>query len=166
MVPAEMASTQIFQQAGVRLTWRNCGQRNPCQVIPDTEQVFLRIVHGSFSDALGCSFVTQAGGRNAVVTFGNVQRLARSTGIPMPQLLAAVLAHEIEHLMLGPAHTGKDLMHGCWDLRDLSHLGQGQLKFDANQSRRIQVAVLAVSTGARPRCGRKSVALASQAMDE
>ncbi len=105
MLPAEMEGSRILQRAGIRLIWRNCGQRDSCQVTPDTPPVFLRIVPGCFSEALASSFVTQAGGSNAVVAFGNVQRLARSTGIPMPRLLGAVLAHEIGHLMLGPAHS-------------------------------------------------------------
>lgn len=145
MLPAEVENGRILQRAGVRLRWRNCGQRDPCLAIGDTNPVFVRIVKGSFSDGLGCSFVTQAGGSNAVVAFGNVQRLARSNGIPMPQLLAAVLAHEIGHLMLGPTHSGDGLMHGSWDVRDLSHLNQGQLKFDPNQCIRMRAAVLARS---------------------
>lgn len=143
MVPAEMASSRIFQRARVRLTWRNCGQRDPCQIVPGSQPVFLRIVQGSFGDGLACSFVTQAGGSHALVAFGNVQRLARVSGIPLPQVLAAVLAHEIGHLLLGPAHSRMGLMHGHWDLRDLSYLGQGQLKFHPNQRNQLQAAVLA-----------------------
>lgn len=145
MVPVEVESSRILQRAGVRLRWRNCERRDPCLAIQATNPVFLRIVQGSFSDGLGCSFVTQAGGNNAVVAFGNVQRFAQSTGIPMQQLLAAVLAHEIGHLILGPAHSQNGLMHGSWDRRDLSRLSQGQLKFDANQCIRMRAAVLARS---------------------
>ena len=145
MVSAEKASSRIMQRAGVRLIWRNCGQRDVCEVLPDENPLVLRIVQGSFGDRLACSFVTQAGGSNAVVGFGNVQRLAASSGIPLPQVLAAVLAHEVGHLLLGPAHSRIGLMHSSWDTRDLSHLGQGQLKFDFDQSSRLQSALRARS---------------------
>ncbi|HSU32755.1 MAG TPA: hypothetical protein VLJ11_16120 [Bryobacteraceae bacterium] len=62
-----------------------------------------------------------------------------------PKILGAVMAHEIGHLMLGPAHSRNGLMHGAWDVRDLCHLGQRQLKFDLDQTRRIQAAVRARS---------------------
>jgi len=144
-VRVELESSRILERAGVRLIWRNCGHNDPCEVVPNSGYVILRIVKGTRSDGLGCSFVTQSGGIDAVVRFGNVQRLAGSTRISESQILAAVMAHEIGHLMLGPAHSRTGLMHGNWDVRDLCHLEQRQLKFDLDQCRRIQAAVLARS---------------------
>ncbi|HEX4164807.1 MAG TPA: hypothetical protein VHZ55_04980, partial [Bryobacteraceae bacterium] len=54
-------------------------------------------------------------------------------------------AHELGHLLLGPAHTETGLMHGNWDVHDLCRLEQRQLKFDPDQRQRIHVAVLARS---------------------
>ena len=150
LLRAEVESSRILERAGVGLIWRNCGNDDPCQIAPDSDHVILRIGKEMRSGGLGCSFVRQAGGVVAVIGLGNIQRLASSTRIAESQILAAVMAHEIGHLMLGPAHSGNGLMHGNWDVHDLCQLEQRQLKFDPDQCKRIQAAVLARSRPERP----------------
>jgi len=145
LVQAEADSSKILERAGVRLNWRNCRPEDPCPIAPDFVHVSMRIVNHTGGEGLGCSLVTNAGGADAAASLENVQRLARASGILAWQILAAVMAHEIGHLMLGPSHSGSGLMHGNWDVHDLGHLGQRQLKFDLAQSTRLKAAVLARS---------------------
>jgi hypothetical protein len=135
----------MLERAGVRLIWRNCGFDNPCKTGPGSKEISLGIVKETGKGGLGCSFVTRAGGVNAFIGFGNIQRLAVASRISESQILAAVIAHELGHLLLGPAHTETGLMHGNWDVHDLCRLEQRQLKFDPDQCQRIHVAVLARS---------------------
>ena len=142
---AEVESSRILERAGVRVIWQNCRHDDPCKSATDSEDITLRILEQTGKSGLGCSLVTRSGGVSAVIGFGNIQRLAESTRIPKSQILGAVMAHEVGHLMLGPAHSETGLMHGHWDVRDLSHLEQRQLKFDPDQCGRMRAAVLARS---------------------
>ncbi|MFZ0589055.1 MAG: hypothetical protein WAM39_01100 [Bryobacteraceae bacterium] len=148
LIKAEAASSRILQCAGVQLIWRNCGPDDRCQPAPDSEPVLLRIVKET-RGGLGCSLVSQAGGIHAVIGFENIRKLAALSRISESQVLGAVMAHKVGHLLLGPAHSTNGLMRSNWDVHDLCRLDQGQLRFDLDQCRRIRAAALA-----RSRCDR------------
>ncbi len=142
---AEPEASHIVERAGLSLIWRNCSPGDPCEAASDARYLVLLIVKETGKSGLGCSFVSQAGGQKAIIGLGNIERLSALSKISKSQILAAVIAHEIGHLLLGPAHTQTGIMHGNWDVHDLCRLEQRQLKFDPDQCRRIHAAVLARS---------------------
>jgi hypothetical protein len=57
-------------------------------------------------------------------------------------MLAQVIAHEIEHLLLGPnSHSSSGIMLGEWRLQDLGSISRGGIGFTPQQCERIQMEV-------------------------
>jgi hypothetical protein len=146
LLPAEAETGWVFEQTRIRLIWENCGPADLCPVAQDPPHVSLVIGSGlRRRDALGCTRVNGAEGAAAFIGIDTVQRFAAASRIPVPIILAAVMAHEMGHLLLGPAHARSGLMHGYWDQDDLAHLSQRRLKFDLDQCTRLKAVVLARS---------------------
>jgi hypothetical protein len=70
-------------------------------------------------------------------THGTITRNATSG-----QILGAMIAHELGHLMLNLAsHSETGIMRGNWDLKDLGDIADGVLCFTPQQSERIQTDI-------------------------
>jgi hypothetical protein len=59
--------------------------------------------------------------------------------------LGFVIVHEIGHLLLGNAHSEEGIMRANWTSRDLRRATQGQLRFTAEQVRRMRVTAISIS---------------------
>lgn len=77
------------------------------------------------------------GGR-ALVFMDRVEKRAQSARIDTSRLLAAVMAHEIGHMLLNDAHSDTGLMRPHWGDRDLQLIDMGALRFSANEPDRIR----------------------------
>jgi hypothetical protein len=77
------------------------------------------------------------GGR-ALVFVDRVEKRAKSARIDMSRLLAAVMAHEIGHMLLNDAHSATGLMRPHWGDRDLQLIDMAALRFSANEPDRIR----------------------------
>jgi hypothetical protein len=84
----------------------------------------------STADALGMAMPEL--GRGAVFLSRVSERVAASAGrVSLSSLLGCVLAHEIGHLLLGPAHAAAGVMRADFGKREFDLAGQRQLVFTA-----------------------------------
>jgi hypothetical protein len=77
------------------------------------------------------------GGR-ALVFVDRVEKLAQSARVETPRLLAAVIAHELGHMLLADAHSDTGLMRPHWGDRDLQLIDMGALRFSAGEPDKIR----------------------------
>jgi hypothetical protein len=91
--------------------------------------VLAQTFHSSTSDG--------PGGR-ALVFVDRVAKRAESARIEVTRLLAAVIAHELGHMLLADAHSETGLMRPHWGDRDLQLIEMGALRFSAGEPDRIR----------------------------
>jgi hypothetical protein len=111
------------------------------RILPDSMANRFRFVH---SDALGFASLCGGFSSNAWVLYDRVTDFALMRTFPRERLLAAVIAHELGHLLLGDNnHPGAGLMHASWSRGELSAIECGQLGFRDTERKRIQAGVIA-----------------------
>ena len=135
-------AVRIFREAGIELKWVNCsggGTAAECRVISDSKQLVLQIVPGgkTSSDLVcGVAFLGEDGrGKYADIFYPRIiERARREDGIDAADLLGAVAAHEIGHLLLGShAHSWTGIMASLWRKESLRELKMGSLFFTREQ---------------------------------
>jgi hypothetical protein len=159
---AQQHVNRIFADAGVGIAWRECRTpRGPSAASPDTctdvlqpAELMLRLLTSPFSQAealttFGYSLV-DTGTRSGVLATVYPDRTAttaRRLLIDPGGLLAAAVAHELGHLLLGtPAHSADGLMRAHWSdavLRD-----DGERAWQLSREEAAQFAALRPPTGA------------------
>jgi hypothetical protein len=88
---------------------------------------------------LGFSLPFAPAGVNVVVYFDRVLRLSRETGVPLPNLLAHAIAHEIGHVLLRTEkHTSSALMMDTWRQPEFARMRHWGLLFSGSQSLQIR----------------------------
>jgi hypothetical protein len=159
---AESGARRIFNASGVDVVWLACLEVSS-QSQPGVDQdcvgpyggttVVLRIVSeppsakATASDAV---FGAAMGSAVASVFYGRLTELThdfRGNDSEIPAFLGIAVAHELGHLLLGPAsHSPTGVMCANWDWSRLHAALMGQLFFTAPQSREIRKEVLARTT--------------------
>ena len=82
------------------------------------------------------------GARIVNVFWDRVQNEACRYNVPISDMLAQVIAHEIGHLMLGSnSHSPSGIMMGKWKLQDLGTISRGGIGFTPEQREHIQTEV-------------------------
>ena len=124
-----------------------------CQTLPTPDQFVLHIVptgRTSTDSVFGVAFLGSDGrGKYCDVFFHRIEEEHRKSGANTSQLLGAVAAHELGHLLLGSnAHSLAGVMTPVWEDQILSKVAMGTLYFTSEQS-----AVM------RTRIGRKELQL-------
>jgi hypothetical protein len=76
------------------------------------------------------------------IFYHRIDELA-AQGYRADRILGYVMAHEIAHILIGPAHSEEGIMRAGWTPRDLQHISLGlSLDFSGEQSRKLRLAVL------------------------
>lgn len=157
---AEKQAEQVFQRAGIVVTWLNCTvpaaseeASRTCREAVFPEHLHLRIVRASLglkAEAMGVSFQAEDGsGCYADLFYAPMEQLRRSDGTDIASLLGHVAAHEIGHLLLGTnSHSPAGIMHAHWTADDLARSKIGGLIFQEKESLRMK-ARLATTVQAR-----------------
>ena len=154
---AERETKRIFRKTGVETAWIECRvstaePRTPACERPFTSSdLFLRLLPPhmaralpSYADTFGITFAgTDRPGTDAVILYGRVAALARTEYLYEQDILAAVMAHEIGHLLVGGGHSPTGIMRAKWNRRELLLAGRGQLVFTPEQSLLIRDEVAA-----------------------
>lgn len=138
-------AARIFHQAQIKLVWVNCSARNvgrECRIGPTRNDLVLHVIprgKTSSDSVFGGSYLSEEGiGRYADVFFERIERAHQISGTAVPQLLGAVAAHEIGHLLLGlHAHTWMGIMSARWSTEELRKMGMGSLLFTRQQADRM-----------------------------
>jgi len=157
---AENETARIFQRAGLRIEWRDVPIFSlQSRSIPPDEpalgptDVFLRIVPSSSAgplnksqESLGCALPSskQRVASDAWVFSDRVEKVAAQAIASRDQILAAAMAHEIGHLLLGlNPHSVEGVMRGDWRREEYVSAAQGRLLFTPHQAQQIRAEVLA-----------------------
>jgi len=157
---AEGEARRIFQQAGVRTIWLNCSPKLEeekrhsanCSLVDDSH-LALKILQtvensrlGESADVLGTAILFEnKTAYYAYAYYDRIQQLAESRNLG-DELLAAVLVHEIGHLLLeSNAHSLSGIMCARWSGDELRQVSEGIMYFTPVQSRQIRARVDQIS---------------------
>ena len=82
--------------------------------------------------------------RDAIIFYQRALDLARTGYVHEQEILAAAMAHEIGHLLLGSnSHSSTGIMRAKWNRDELELARLGRLLFTPEQSALIRAEVLA-----------------------
>jgi hypothetical protein len=144
----------VFAQAGVELTWLDCGTparrviHAGCAAIAYPTHFSIRLVENSVGvaqDAFGQSFQNERGeGNYANVYVGPLASSKALSVVNEGDLLGCVVAHEVGHLLLGVnSHSSRGLMRGFWRAEELYLAANGELMFSASETDRLRARYFA-----------------------
>ena len=156
LAEAQERATAVMNQAGVSLTWLDCGtpgSRAPesgCSAIAFPQHFSVRLVSKatpSKADIFGQSFQDEAGeGNYTVVYYPGLAGSKVAETLHTGKLLGLVVAHEVGHLLLGRnSHSADGLMAAVWQMSELRQATQGNLFFSHDQSDRMRARYFAAS---------------------
>jgi hypothetical protein len=142
---------RIFAAAGVGAVWINCSahfsaDKDACRISSDRKQFVVHIIpkgKTSTDSVFGEAFIGDDGiGKYADIFFDRIEAMHAQCGIDTSQLLGAVAAHELGHLLLGVhAHSWLGLMAPVWQKEILRHVNMGDLLFTREQAVRLQLRI-------------------------
>jgi hypothetical protein len=154
---AEQETAMIFREAGVETVWVDCRvstaepQSPACKQPFSSSDLFLKLLPPSMAravpsdgDTFGLALTEKdRPGADAIIFYGRVAELARAESLYQWDILAAVMAHEIGHLLLGGDHSPTGIMRAKWDHDVLKLAARRQLQFTPKQSLLIRDEVAA-----------------------
>ncbi len=162
---SEREAGRILAQARIPVAFVPCPSwpgeiaANPvCAGPPPETEVVVHILGASAShrtaEEHAFGFAAMADGRPfatyAGIFYDRVAAWSQARLSSPAQMLGAVLAHEIGHLLLGTAaHSRSGIMAATWDRLQLELLEQGRLFFSAPQTHRLWQNVVRRSKEAR-----------------
>jgi hypothetical protein len=127
---AESVAAFILDRAGISVRWSGSGGYHV--------QITKSPLHGLSTDAAGFAVLTQGDSSYAAISYPAVEETANSLEADPVTLLGASLAHEVGHLLLGPAHTATGIMRAHFALHDVEMASRGELLFSADQAARLR----------------------------
>lgn len=144
---AEATAASLFHAGGIDIAWANCELAPEGDDAVQQHWFTLRLRDGEpfitpgpgAMDTLGEAFFSEdQAGYIADVYYQPVKEIADNREAEFPRLLGYVMAHELGHLLLGPAHAREGIMRADWDPRDLQAIRQGYLRFRPAEAARMR----------------------------
>jgi hypothetical protein len=150
---AQREAGRIYRQIGVHVEWIDCpmSERGTRPAVCDTRRgpsnLELRLLSRSMAKGLGfdstaMGFALQphdGPGSLANVFTHRAAELAVNRNLDHAVILGHLIAHELAHLLLGPArHSAGGLMRDGWGKRELAWAAQGSLTFLPSEAERIR----------------------------
>jgi hypothetical protein len=164
LISSEKVADVILEKAGIEPVWVNCplSQKEAhaypsCDSEMGTGDLVLRILPRHMAaklhltdDPLGfaqtCSETEPACELN--VLYNQIEELG-THGYRADRIMGHAIAHEIAHVLIGPAHSEEGIMRGEWTSAELQRISWGlSLDFTRNQSTRLRNAALRRTTPA------------------
>jgi len=160
---AKEEAGRILRQAEVETIWLDCRPvgveaQTPPHTSQATRQYFSLVIlkqalpeRPLHDETLGFAVPCPEldGPCRAYVFYPRVKELAADSNTSTNYILGHVMAHELGHLLLGPAHAPAGIMRAKWDRRDLQRAVWKQLGFAPKQSELIRANVLARKNAAQ-----------------
>jgi len=142
---AEAEAAALFRDINVEIIWKSCEEAPIGQEAADQHWFTMRLRDDEpavesetpSTDMLGEAFFSESGGYVADVYYREIQSLSSRRAVETATLLSYVMAHELGHLLLGPAHSPSGIMRASWDSRDLDAIRMGWLQFCRTEIARI-----------------------------
>jgi hypothetical protein len=158
---AEQPAARIFEKAGVSVRWLNCARRDgvfldqACNEPLTPTHLVIQVLaqaHSAADPVFGISFIDAGGGVFADIFLDRMQHLhEQSPQTPFPQLVGAVIAHELGHLLLGEnAHSREGLMQAHWSSDELKKMGRGNLLFGIRAAAQLRRRVVTLDAQTSP----------------
>lgn len=143
----ERAASAIFQQAGIDVAWLNCPNGTAeCVEPPTSTNLILTVVkRGSAqmgdSDTMGLAVQDERGdGRYCYVFAEQLGEIGAQMHVSPSRLLAAVMAHELGHLLKGShSHTPDGIMAAHWSRRELEEAARSGLTFNGQDATQMKL---------------------------
>lgn len=141
---AEAEAARLIRQARIEIRWARCGETSDCRRPPRADEFVLHIVpngktHGDF--VFGEAFLGPDGRGKYVDVF--FDRIREMQDIDIGQLLGAVAAHELGHLLLGSrSHSLIGIMVPIWRTESLRKIAMGDLRFTPEQQKLMNSRLL------------------------
>jgi hypothetical protein len=140
-------ASNIFLTAGSNLSWFDCpisdedtGKFQACAQVRDPAVLVLRILPASMDPgpAKAPGVFGISSDISAHIFYPRVQDFARNHQLALRNVLAAVMAHELGHLLLGDgSHSFHGIMRDTWRPEDFQP-ARGSLLFTRQQADRIK----------------------------
>jgi hypothetical protein len=145
---AEGRAQAVFENAGVSLTWLDCGTPGNwhtelgCLDLAFPSHLSVRLVTDKYagSDTFGQSFLNERGeGNYASVYLAPLSSAKALELIREADLLGYVVVHELGHLLLGKnSHSAEGLMRAKWEVAELREAARGNLLFTKSETERMR----------------------------
>jgi hypothetical protein len=157
LLKAEKEADLIFAKAGLRVSWLNCGAgytnwaaHDPCgEPAQPGELNVMIMMHKPRTvphDAIGFSVIPRCkteGPGYAAVYYPHAMDIAREHDADLYQIVAAAIAHEVGHLLLGAnAHSTTGIMSAPWHREQFERISIGTLVFTRNQAAMLRQALV------------------------
>jgi len=149
---AENEATRIFRATGVAVSWLNCplsvhqAEASTICIAPCPPNRFAVRINSEMPADLpktSLGVALSETGIYVTVYYPRVDEYAKLGLASHAQVLGHAIAHEVGHLLLGPAsHTGFGIMRGAWTAEDLHSMAMGALLFSRQQAAVIRKAVI------------------------
>jgi hypothetical protein len=158
LVSTEPVAAQILRRAGLETEWLDCrlsaaDPRTPaCERPLSSSDLILKLLPPSMAqtvavngDTFGIALTVDGKpARDAIIFYQRALDLARTGYVHEQEILAAAMAHEIGHLLLGPnSHSSTGIMRAKWTRDELELARLGRLLFTPEQSALLRAEVLA-----------------------
>ena len=158
LVSTEPGPTRILRRAGLETEWLDCRlsaaePRTPACERPLTpSDLILKLLPTSRAqtivgnnDTFGIALTVDGKpAKDAIIFYQRALDLARTGYVHEQEILAAAMAHEIGHLLLGSnSHSSTGIMRAKWSRDELELARLGRLLFTPQQSALLRAAVLA-----------------------
>jgi len=147
---AEARVRAVFVNAGVSLTWLDCGSPGNrhtelgCLDVAFPSHLSVRLVTGKQTgsgDIFGQSFLNEQGEGNYAKVYLTPLSSAKALEVVREgDLVGYVVAHELGHLLLGKnSHSTEGLMRAKWEVWELREAAKGNLLFTKSETERMRV---------------------------
>ena len=147
---AEATAAALFHSIDIEIVWAKCEAGPEGDDAVQQHYFTLRFRDGrpfikpaaAGNDTLGEAFLqADEGGFIVEVYYQAVKALAADKDVELTTLLGFVIAHELGHLLLGPAHAARGVMRAAWDRTDLEAIRRGSMKFSALEAAGMRCAL-------------------------
>jgi hypothetical protein len=135
---AEARAAHIFASAGIQLQFTAPGLHL---------QIVARDPQGLATDTAGFAVLIPGDSGYAAVSWPTVQRGAQQMEVDPAVLLGAAIAHELGHLLFGPAHAHSGIMSPRLGRKEMELAARGELRFEAVKKLQAVVTARVSTTG-------------------
>jgi hypothetical protein len=159
LAKAETAAADILRRAGVQITWLNCPaseweSEHPCNQDMAPTDFWMRVVpdNARSHGVLGNSILAGTAGASkyATVMFKPLDDIQKRSRIDVYEILGAVMAHEIGHLLMGPIHTQNGVMSTNWSDEQFRCISRGELNFTLDQAENLRIEIAGLQRSKTP----------------